>query len=186
MIQKSKSVSPMSNEGRNAYVIEHINEALFGLLKEKSLNEISISEICETAGVGRMSFYRNYSSVRDILSVYLTKCTDEWWQTYISKPQESFNGSFWKELLAVYKKNEKLILLIYKNDLSSILKEHVFSCCGPKPEMDDTSAYICGMIAGMIYGFIDEWIKRGMDGTPNIADIEKLIKFISTECIIKS
>jgi len=42
------------------------------------------------------------------------------------------------------------------------------------------------MIAGMIYGFIDEWIKRGMDGTPNIADIEKLIKFISTECIIKS
>ncbi len=56
MIQKSKSVSPMSNEGRNAYVIEHINEALWGLLKEKSLNEISISEICETAGVGRMSF----------------------------------------------------------------------------------------------------------------------------------
>ena len=47
MIQKSKSVSPMSNEGRNAYVIEHINEALLGLLKEKSLNEISISEICE-------------------------------------------------------------------------------------------------------------------------------------------
>ena len=31
MIQKSKSVSPMSNEGRNAYVIEHINEALLGL-----------------------------------------------------------------------------------------------------------------------------------------------------------
>ena len=60
MIQKSKSVSPMSNEGRNAYVIKHINEALLGLLKEKSLNEISISEICETAGVGRMSFYRNY------------------------------------------------------------------------------------------------------------------------------
>ena len=28
MIQKSKSVSPMSNEGRNAYVIEHITDAL--------------------------------------------------------------------------------------------------------------------------------------------------------------
>ena len=67
MIQKSKSVSPMSNEGRNAYVIEHINEALLGLLKEKSLNEISISEICETAGVGRMSFYRNYESKEDVI-----------------------------------------------------------------------------------------------------------------------
>ncbi len=66
MIQKSKSVSPMSNEGRNAYVIEHINEALLGLAR-KSLNEISISEICETAGVGRMSFYRNYESKEDVI-----------------------------------------------------------------------------------------------------------------------
>ena len=71
MIQKSKSVSPMSNEGRNAYVIEHINEALFGLLKEKSLNEISISEICETAGVGRMSFYRNYENKEDVIKKQL-------------------------------------------------------------------------------------------------------------------
>ena len=62
----------MSNEGRNAYVIEHINEALLGLLKEKSLNEISISEICETAGVGRMSFYRNYESKEDVIK----KCND--------------------------------------------------------------------------------------------------------------
>lgn len=37
MIQKSKSVSPMSNEGRNAYVIEHINEALWVCLKKNPL-----------------------------------------------------------------------------------------------------------------------------------------------------
>ncbi len=36
MIQKSKSVSPMSNEGRNAYVIEHINEALLGSCLKKN------------------------------------------------------------------------------------------------------------------------------------------------------
>ena len=85
MIQKSKSVSPMSNEGRNAYVIEHINEALLGLLKEKSLNEISISEICETAGVGRMSFYRNYESKEDVIKKQLLQLIQEWEKDYEGK-----------------------------------------------------------------------------------------------------
>ena len=73
MRQTEQNVSPMSNEGRNAYVIKHINEALLGLLKEKSLNEISISEICETAGVGRMSFYRNYESKEDVIKTFTGK-----------------------------------------------------------------------------------------------------------------
>lgn len=72
----------MSNEGRNAYVIEHINEALLGLLKEKSLNEISISEICETAGVGRMSFYRNYESKEDVIKKQLLQLIQEWEKDY--------------------------------------------------------------------------------------------------------
>ena len=32
MRQTEKNVSPMSNEGRNAYVIEHITDALLKLL----------------------------------------------------------------------------------------------------------------------------------------------------------
>ena len=41
MEQKSRNVSPFSNEARNAYVIEHITDALLRLLKEKPLQEIS-------------------------------------------------------------------------------------------------------------------------------------------------
>lgn len=42
----------MSNEGRNAYVIEHITAALLELLRRKPIEEISISELCELAGIG--------------------------------------------------------------------------------------------------------------------------------------
>ena len=35
MRQTSKNVSPMSNEGRNLYVITHITESLLELLKDK-------------------------------------------------------------------------------------------------------------------------------------------------------
>ena len=80
----------MSNEGRNAYVIEHINEALLGLLKEKSLNEISISEICETAGVGRMSFYRNYESKEDVIKKQLLQLIQEWEKDYEGKNDPTY------------------------------------------------------------------------------------------------
>ena len=51
MRQSKQNVSPMSNEGRNAYVIEHLRNALIELLSEKPMNDISISELVETAQV---------------------------------------------------------------------------------------------------------------------------------------
>ena len=45
MEQKSRNVSPFSNESRNAYVIEHITESMLKLLNEKPIQDISISEI---------------------------------------------------------------------------------------------------------------------------------------------
>lgn len=44
MRQTRENVSPMSNEGRNAYVTNHLTEALLSLLAKKPLDDISISE----------------------------------------------------------------------------------------------------------------------------------------------
>lgn len=68
----------MSNEGRNAYVIEHITDALLKLLREKPIEAISISELCGQAGIGRASFYRNFNSREDILRSYIHQLFQEW------------------------------------------------------------------------------------------------------------
>ena len=78
MRQTPKSVSPFSNEARNAYVIEHITDALLTLLKDKPIGDISISELCDLAGIGRASFYRNFESKEDILRGYIQKISKEW------------------------------------------------------------------------------------------------------------
>ena len=72
MEQKSRNVSPFSNESRNAYVIEHITESMLKLLNEKPIQDISISEIVDDAGVGRTSFYRNYETKEDVVKKYIT------------------------------------------------------------------------------------------------------------------
>ena len=78
MRQTSKNVSPFSNEVRNAYVIEHITDALLKLLRDKPVGDISISELCDLAGIGRASFYRNFESKEDILRRYINKIFKEW------------------------------------------------------------------------------------------------------------
>ncbi|MDO4563963.1 MAG: TetR/AcrR family transcriptional regulator, partial [Clostridia bacterium] len=82
MKQSGQNVSPMSNEGRNAYVVEHIRAALLALLAEKQIDDISISELCDKAQVGRASFYRNYENKEDILKAYLRQILDEWVSEY--------------------------------------------------------------------------------------------------------
>ena len=73
MRQNAKTVSPMSNEGRNQYVVEHITEAVLKLMRNQNLHEISISQICENATVGIASFYRNFESKEDVILKYLAK-----------------------------------------------------------------------------------------------------------------
>lgn len=50
------------NNPENIFIRECMAEALIKLIKTKSLSEITITELTKTAGVLRMSHYRNFNS----------------------------------------------------------------------------------------------------------------------------
>lgn len=156
-------------------VLESITEALIQIMKEKPLSEINISELCKRAGVSRISFYRNYNSMNDILIEYLNKCTAEWWKEISKKTPEEFFYVFWAELSGQYRKNEDFIKLLYKNNASFIIKEHIFDCCEINSKCDDDMAYARSALAGAIYGFIEEWIRRGMKDLPYGFSLHKML-----------
>lgn len=54
-------------KAENMRVKRSIVNALFALMREKSLSDIQITELVGQAGVARVSFYRNYSSKEDVL-----------------------------------------------------------------------------------------------------------------------
>ena len=64
----------MGNNERNNYVKEAIIRATIGLLKERNLSEISISDITDKADVSRNSFYRNFSDKQAIIVFLLDFC----------------------------------------------------------------------------------------------------------------
>lgn len=162
MRQTDKTVSPMSNEGRNLYVVEHITDALLRLMKQKQIHDISIGELCDTAGVGRASFYRNFESKEDVIARELKKQLDTWWRSAVTEPDFNFASA----LFGHYYKNRDLYMLLYRQGLSHLTLQSIKDACGPKPEHSNIEAYTASFISYGLYGWVEEWFHRGMPETP--------------------
>ncbi|MGM9602740.1 MAG: TetR/AcrR family transcriptional regulator, partial [Faecousia sp.] len=130
MRQNVKNVSPMSNEGRNQYVVEHITDALLKLMQSNDFKDISISQICEEAGVGRASFYRNFESKEAVISRHLKTLLDDWWIEAIQKPD--FN--LVEAIFSHYWEHRELCMMLYKQGLAHLSLQSIRESCGPKPD----------------------------------------------------
>lgn len=154
----------MNTSIKNTYVKNQITTALLELLEVKELKEISVSEITTTAGVARVSFYRNYNEKEDVLKEYILKLFGEWTSAYDASGKQSESdlmGAMFKHLTD-YK---AFYLLLNKRHLSYLLKDVIISICGPKPEYINIEAYTTAFFSYGLYGWIEEWFKRGMQET---------------------
>lgn len=161
MEQNSRNVSPFSNEARNTYVIEHITATVLRLLKERNLQEISISEIVNEAAVGRTSFYRNFETKEDVVKRYISVLIEQWEREYKASGKDS-NAELYGSLFKHLKDNADFYLLLKERNLMHLFLEVFIEKSGPKPEDINMWAYTKSFIAYGTYGWIEEWIARGM------------------------
>jgi len=113
----------MNNEKINILVKDSITQALLKLLKTKNLDNITITEITNKAGVGRVSFYRNFDSKEDILKKYTDYLTDQ----FVSIQSFKYEPSRFKEYIIMLfqhlDKNKEYCTLLYHNNLLYLIKD---------------------------------------------------------------
>ena len=161
MRQTPKNVSPFSNEARNAYVIEHITDSLLKLLQDKPIEDISISELCDNAGIGRASFYRNFNSKEDILRAYVNKLFDEWkndWDKNNNLPLSSGIGIIFEH----FEQHKTFYSLLNKRHLIYLLKDVILNMMELKLDLPKGEVYAKAFVAYSLYGWIEIWFQRGM------------------------
>lgn len=171
MKQTPKNVSPFSNEARDAYVKEHITAAILELLRDKPIGEISVSELCELAGIGRASFYRNFESKEDIVRAHIHQIFQEW----TSEANEKENRPL-SELLGLmfahFEKHRDFYGLLNERGLIYLLKDVITGLCGLKPGLPKVDAYAKAYAAYTLYGWVEVWFQRGMvDTAEEIAEM---------------
>lgn len=164
MRQNEKTVSPMSNEGRNSYVIEHITDALLELMRSKPIEDISISELCEVAGIGRASFYRNFNSKEAILRGHIQNIFQDWTNGDKQDANQPLSELL-KSMFTHFETHRSFYELLNQRNLIYLLKDVIIGICGPNPEHSKTEAYARAYVAYALYGWIEVWFQRGMKET---------------------
>lgn len=152
----------MKAENNNSFVKESITHSLLKLMEYQTFEEITITDIVKEAMVGRASFYRNFAGKEDILKQYLLRLIKEWGKEFEKGEQPNFVVS----LFGHYKRYSELYILLYRSGLSYLVLDNIKAVCGPKPDQEDIPAYFSAWFAGALFGWIDEWITRGMKQDP--------------------
>ena len=111
-------------KAENLRVKQSITNALFALMREKSLSDVQITELVGRAGVARASFYRNYSSKEDVLTT-LVRDVLEQFGGEINTEQDGFYC--YENILLSFQyflKYRDYILNLYRSGfLSALLEE---------------------------------------------------------------
>lgn len=162
MKQNKENVSAMNNEKRNLWSRKQLTNALVKLLKKKELQKISVSELCEEAGVGRVTYYRNYSDMEEIVLDYLLEINKEWTVDAV-KDEIPFNEKF-RLIFKHFENHRKFYEVLNERGLVYLLKDVVTSAWNLERLLDGSpvEAYSGAYIIYMVYGFIEVWFKRGM------------------------
>lgn len=146
----------MDNAEKNTYVKKRLTASLLELLETKEFREISVSEIAEAAGVHRVSFYRNYTEKEDVLREYIKYTYGQWVAEHpaAADPLPAL-FDYLREYAPLYR-------LLHRRRLLPLFKDVLFSSIGPRPEYENGAAYATAFLANGVYGWIEEWVARGM------------------------
>ena len=107
----------------NYNVVTLITNTLIELINKKNYESISISELCIKAGVGRMSFYRNFNSKDEILIKYISDIT----YNFIKNNKIVYNEPNFKTyIIALFehlRNNKTLCYNLYKINKLHLIKD---------------------------------------------------------------
>lgn len=147
------------------YVDKYITESLFNLMKKKEYNNISITEICEKAGTGRMSFYRNFKSKDDIIKKWITNTTNDFLKSSDISYKNDSTKDYFVKLFTHLDKYKNEAFLIYKAGLFNLLKNEFDDKLINihKKEYENYKSYF---IAGGIFNVYYFWLINGSKESP--------------------
>lgn len=147
----------------NVFIRECITTALLQKLETQSLEDIAITELVKEAGVSRVSFYRNFKSKQEVLEKHLVVLIEEWGRDFEEKGDPTYLS---ESLLIHFYKYREFYLMLYKQKLSNLIYENIRYACKLEESQNNIERYAKSMVAGTIFGWLDEWARQGMKETP--------------------
>lgn len=141
---------------------ECITKSLLLLLQEKPLDEISILEIVQKAGVNRSTYYRHFQLKQAVIRHYYKRCLDECLHTL--SDGISLEQYFTEIFISFWHHKQELILLDFRG-LSYLLLEEMSSRLSVA-DADPVRMLYLNYHLGGVFNSFRYWLSSGMTIPP--------------------
>lgn len=143
-----------------------IADALVRLLQQKPLAKITISELIERAGVGRMTYFRYFKSKEDVLAYKLVHLWEQWAEDRQLLIRRNFSLDNSLEFFEFNYHIRNLLLLFYERNLQPIVYEAFYRIMVEQNDDDLIEVYAQRFYSYGLFGILDGWIERGFHDSP--------------------
>ena len=165
-----------------------ISLSLFMLIHKKPYEEISVKEICEKAGVSRMSFYRYYNKKDDIFIDFCDSKFEEFYDKYLSKKSTYTPEDFTLNMFRFFKENARPLQILLSAGKEHLLMQQFISYTkflfmrnkDIRVKALYSNKVVGPFLAGGFFAVLTSWLADGMEETPE--EINKML-FTTPEII---
>ena len=139
-----------------------IEHALFGLMRERDYRQIGVTDIAETAGIGRATFYRYFKRKEEVIAAYFTRNAEAFGLQNCLKCKENQAQIVRAVLETVYAEKERFAL-IKKAHLEYLFLDFLNRQTGEvfKESADGHTLYEAHLFAGAIFNVCMAWLDGG-------------------------
>lgn len=161
----------MKMDARVVYTLRVIRESFIKLLKEETINRITVKSLCDEAGINRATFYRYYEDVFDLYEQMKTDMVDALFIVrQESEPRDIESGL--ADFLSIIKENAEAISAFSRqNDVLDIAIrlcrknypyfDEYLERFSPETKKEDRISTYYYVSSGCV-GVITEWMNNGM------------------------
>jgi len=163
-------MNSINNERAMKKSKDQICSALMNLLKTKPYRRITVSQVCDSAGVSRPTFYKNFDSMDAVVRYRLLQLKKGYDRNH------SRSGNICAHLTDFFtfvSSNPEIDLLLTKGKLFSVFEETVredyqVHLASKKGQTIDSTVleYLPGYLSAAVVSLLRKWVESGYKQTP--------------------
>ena len=143
---------------------KNISEALMSLLQTKPLKDITIQDLADKSGYTRVTYYRHFTSLYEVIEYYLDCYADDYLaqnpMDFDSLPPRVFYTRFFEHFLEP--KAKEIVNILKKQNLLNLLKKNFdkYMLIGGK------TGYGYLFFSGGLFNVYISWVNKGYPESP--------------------
>ena len=148
------------------FLKECMADAILQAMREKPFSKVTIHEIAEIAGVNRSTWFRNFNDKNEAISFKLIRLWNRWADEHGIRERRRFTLDNAEDFFAFNFSIKDILSEIYREELQACVYHAFYQVMMPQYGADPAECYEARFYSYGLFGFLDEWIKRGFYETP--------------------